>query len=75
MTDISRIWISKRTRWNSETKTSEDYYNCDIVVTGEKGISFDLDINEEYTKKICAIVLPLIKKAIHTNIEAIPDEL
>lgn len=75
MTDISRIWISKRVRWNGETKTSEDYYNCDITVTGKDGISFDLDISEEDTKKISAIVLPLIKKAIYANIEAIPDEL
>ncbi|MBO7712289.1 MAG: hypothetical protein J6S85_02225 [Methanobrevibacter sp.] len=75
MTDISRIWISKRVRWNGETKTSEDYYNCDITVTGKDGISFDLNLNDEDTKKISAIVLPLIKKAIHANIEAIPDEL
>ena len=50
-------------------------YGDEIAENTDEIVDEYVEISEEDTKKISAIVLPLIKKAIHANIEAIPDEL
>lgn len=75
MTDISRIWISKTSKWNNETKTIDYFYKCELQVEGQDGISINLDITDNELNKVYEVISPLLKKALKTNIEALPDEL
>lgn len=75
MADISRIWICKSWRWNSDKKESEDYYQCELTIKGKEGLTFEVEVDEEATKKMSKIVLPLIKKALKANVDDLPDSL
>jgi hypothetical protein len=44
MADISRIWISRTSKWNEKTKTVDYFYTCDLQVEGENGISVNLNL-------------------------------
>lgn len=75
MADISRIWISKTSEWSDKTKTIDYFYKCDLQVEGENGISVNLNLSDKELNKVYKVISPVLKKALKTNIEAIPDEL
>lgn len=75
MADISRIWISKTSKYNEKTKTVDYFYTCDLQVEGENGISINLNITDNELNKIYEVISPVLRKALKTNIEALPYEL
>lgn len=75
MAGISRIWISRTSEWNEKTKTVDYFYKCDLQVEGQNGISVNLNLSDDELNKVYEVISPVLKKALKTNIEALPDEL
>ena len=75
MADISRIWISKTSKWNEKTKTVDYFYKCDLQVEGQNGISVNLDITDNELNEVYKVISPILKEALKVNLKGLPNEL
>lgn len=75
MADISRIWISKTSRYNEKTRNLEYFYECDLRVEGEKGVSVKLNLTDEMLTEVYKVIHPALREALMANVEVLPDEL
>lgn len=72
---IKKVWISHRSRWNSEKKEVEHYYECEMGFEGKEETTFEVTLNEEDTLNVFKAISPVLKRKLIEEAEEIPDEL
>ena len=72
---IKNIRIFKTSRWNSEKKEVEYYYECTLGFEGKENTTFEITLNEEDTLRVFKAISPVLKRKLIEEAEDIPDEL